>query len=270
MNLVHTSLTQNPRMEMSQDQQLRTELGWTEVRSGLGLILRGWALMILAVGIAVAAIILTFTKNDRGSFHLKENNRDLVLFLTIGFTGLAWLYSYGCIIVGHWRCLMNAPERRGAKWLMFACLTCILAVPALNFASGFSGVKRAPKMRHGIEDVRDVELTMGGTVMSAASAGCEVLSTVLFVCFLRAVTRCFDDRVRTLLVDIYLVLLGVCILGTIFLITGGLKPTVLALMALPLLAGWVACFVGYILLLLIIRMGITSGLSKLRSPLKAY
>lgn len=238
------------------------------MRSGLGLILRGWVLMIASFFLAAFAIVMIFGRSSAGGFKLGENSRDLCLFLTAGFLVLAWVYSYGCIIVGHWRCLMNAPERRGAKWLMFACMTCILAVPTLNFASGTSGLRRQPVIKRGLEDVGQVEFTSAGKIMSAASLGCEVLSTVLFMLFLRAVGRCFDDRACTHLVDLYLGLLAVMVVSTTMFLFGGLKPAVLAMLALPLLAGWGLCFAGYLALLGVIRGGIRRGLGRLKSPVR--
>src|SRR5262249_43455940 len=159
--------------------------------------------ILIGAAILVAALfVVLFGRSPSERAKLPWQVRDIGLFLGGTLFGLAALYSYGCIILGHWRCLMNAPERRGAKWLMFSCLTCILAGPMLNFAAGLTGVQQQPKIERGVEGIRDFKYTRDGALMQLGSAGISALGNVLFILFLRAVARCFEDRIRVFLVDL--------------------------------------------------------------------
>src|SRR5205807_1482356 len=57
---------------------------------------------------------------------------ELIALAGFGVMGVAGMLSYAWIMVGKWRCLMNAPERHNAKWLMFAAMTCLGMSPALT------------------------------------------------------------------------------------------------------------------------------------------
>src|SRR5262249_39010631 len=198
-------------------EHLQFELGWTEVRRGLGLILRGYFLIIggaILLGLAVAAVLMLDPK-DRAKIPWQV--REVGPFLGLALFGIICLYSYGCIIVGHWRCLMNVPERCGARWLMFGCLTCILAGPALNFAAGFTGVQTQPKIERGLDGIKDVKYTTEGLVMQIGSVGVAILGNVLFILFLRAVARCFEDETRVLIVNLYLVFTALLLIGSVIL-----------------------------------------------------
>ncbi len=259
----------DPSTEISTDAHLRCELGWSEVRRGLGLILRGYFVLIAAVLLVVGTIVVLFGMDDADRKRVPWQVKEVGLFLGVAALGLACLYGYGCIVVGHWRCLMNAPERRGAKWLMFACMTCILTGPALNIAAGVGGFKRPPKIQRGLDDVKDTEFTDNAAIMELAGAGTKLLGIVLFLLFLRAVADCFQDRVRVVLVELYLVLVGLLLAGTLFLFLARPKPPAQTLLTLALIVGWPTCFLGYLFLLAVARAGIRQGLGNLRSPLQA-
>jgi hypothetical protein len=263
MNFVSYDVGYGPADEWkSAGEHLRFELGWSEVRGGLGLILRGYFIIIGAAIILgmMIAIILFMSPAERAKIPWQV--REVGPFLLLALFGLACLYAYGCIIIGHWRCLMNVPERCGAKWLMFACLTCILAGPALNFAAGYSGVQKQPKIEHGLSGIKEIKYTTEGLVMQIGSIAIQILGNVLFLLFLRAIARCFEDSTRVFLVNLYLGFTAVLLVGTVILPFAGVNPAMLMLYALGLGLGWLLNFFAYLAVVLIIRTGITAGLSR--------
>jgi hypothetical protein len=241
---------------------LRFELGWTEVRRGLGLILRGYFLLIggaavLGIGVVVA---VSLSVQDRAKIPWQV--RDIALWLGLGLFGLLAIYCYGCIVVGHWRCLMNAPERRGARWLMFGCLTCILAGPGMNLASNLTGVEKQPRFERGINGIKEIKMTKEAAIMQVGSAVVQVLGSVLFILFLRAVANCFEDRARVVLVDMYLVFSVVLMIVTVYLALTASDFDVLLKYALVLGLGWLVNLVAYLIVVIVVRSGISHGLAR--------
>jgi hypothetical protein len=263
MNFVSYDIDYIPTVDnRTPREHLQFELGWTEVRRGLGLILRGYFLIIggaILLGAAIA-IVLMLDPKDRAKIPWQV--REVGPFLGLALFGIICLYAYGCIIVGHWRCLMNVPERRGARWLMFGCLTCILAGPALNFAAGFTGVQTQPKIERGLDGIKDIKYTTEGAVMQFGSLAIAILGNVLFILFLRAVARCFEDAGRVLVVNLYLGFTALLLAGTIFFPFARVDAGLFFRYALALGMGWVLNFFAYLAIVFIIRSGITSGLSR--------
>jgi hypothetical protein len=193
--------------------------------------------------------------------------RDIGLFLGLGLFALLCTYCYGCVVVGHWRCLMNAPERRGARWLMFGCLTCILAGPALNLASNITGVENKPKLEKGLDGIREFKMSKEGAIMQLGSGALQLLGGVLFILFLRAVVRCFDDKFRVFLLDLYLILSLALVAGTIWVFLQARDLDTLIHKAALIGLGWVLNFAGYLAVIMITRGSIARGLAKLAPPL---
>jgi hypothetical protein len=247
---------------------LRFELGWTEVRRGLGMVLRGYFLLIIASVIGVVAVIYFLGMDSKERAKIPWQIREIALFLGMGLFGLLCLYCYGCVIVGHWRCLMNAPERRGARWLIFGCLTCTLAGPALSLASSLTGVNNKPKLERGIDGVRDLKLSKEGQIMQVGSAGVQLLGSVLFVLFLRSVAKCFDNRVRVLILDLYLVFSVMLTGATAYMVIQTRDIDALMKLAPVVGLGWAANLVFFLTVVIMVRRGIAEGLAKLVPVLK--
>jgi uncharacterized membrane protein len=249
--------------EPSARASLLFEPGWPDVRQGLGLILRGYFVMIAAILLVAAVFVFLFGLDPADRSKTSWQVRDIGLFLGLGALAVGSLYSYGCIVVGHWRCLMNAPERHGAKWLMFACITCVLAGPALNFASGLSGIQRTPKVQRGLKDMGEVKYTKEGAIMQAASGGINVLGTVFFMLFLRAVARCFEDATRAWLANLYLIFVVFVFGLTVLMVFASGGPALPTAHLLELGAAWLACFLGYLFMVANAHIGISRGLARL-------
>jgi hypothetical protein len=251
-----------PSHELIAAGHLRFELGWTEVRRGLGLILRGYFLLIGAAVVLGIAIGVALSLSPQQRAKIPWQIREIALWLGLGLFGIVAIYCYGCIVVGHWRCLMNAPERRGARWLMFGCLTCILAGPGLNLASNLTGVEKQPKLERGINGLKEIKMSKEAAIMQVGSAVVQVLGSVLFILFLRAVANCFEDRARVVLVDLYLVFSVVLLIATLYMAFKAGDFEALFRYALVLGLGWLANFAAYLIVVIVVRSGISRGLAE--------
>lgn len=251
---------------------LEAEFGWQEVARGLAYILFGyfllaaaWALGALAIAIAVAA--------PGSDFHvqLPKQAPGMILFMTMGFLGLATLLIYGLVIYGKWRCVMNAPERHGAKWMMFACILCMLVSPALGFVFSLSGegAENYKYLKQGNQGWLDVKFTTTGGAMQLVSTGAGLASTVFFVFFLRSVARCFNSDFCVGLIYVYLIYF--CLLvGFTAQIAFHLerllgRPD----LVLGLIGGWVLAALWYVTVVFSVRATILRGLNRGLVPASA-
>src|SRR5947209_1171795 len=98
--------------------QSNLEAGWRELSKGLGLVVRGYCVLI-AGGILGPALIWWTAHPASGTSRLDAGtqNRDILLLCGVLTLGLTALLSYGLVLAGQWRCLMYAPERQNAKEL---------------------------------------------------------------------------------------------------------------------------------------------------------
>src|SRR5262249_42734076 len=197
---------------------------------------------------------------------------------------LAILASFGMLLWGQWRCLMYAPERCGAKWIMVGSIVCTLVSPTLSIglavlgAGGGGGDKVAwaedekltardafvNTARDYRDDVRSGQFI--GYAKGAASFT-SLLGGVLFLLFLRAVTRCSDQPTYTRLIDGYFVFCVALAVGSVYLVVE--RPFLLRepIYALGLLAGCLLVFVWYLLLLVSTSTCIMLHLARRPSPL---
>jgi hypothetical protein len=185
----------------------------------------------------------------------------------LALTSLISMTGYGFIVAGKWRCLMNAPERRGSRWLIFACITCLLMGPALNVAAGLMGLKRAPDIRRGPDGIMRAQFTEFGTGMIIAGAVVGLSSYALFILFLRAVAQCFDDKARTDFITTFLVLATLMAGATLYVVIKAQHLLARPPIVYGLLGGWAILFLGYLSLIVSIRNCIGRGMGELRSPL---
>jgi hypothetical protein len=192
------------------------EFGWPEVRKGLHLIMGGYLVAVGVVLLAVAAIgyiiysVITTTEIVDTIF-----DAAMILYLTWAISIVGGLYSLILVVTGKVKCLINAPERCGAKWLMFCAILTFIFGPALNILSNFVGVDRKNRegqtkavaaMMQGIQDYSEAMAQMRPRAyISLAGNLSSIASTVMFILFLRQVARCFDDGPRMRLAEFYLI-----------------------------------------------------------------
>jgi hypothetical protein len=262
--------------------ELLAETGWEEVSKGLLRIL--FAHLLLIGTIVLFVVVLFFAGSEVDVANPGSKVTTLLVVAMLGLTlvfGMA-IISAGMIIYGQWRCLMFAPERCGAKLLMFGVLFCTITGPALSISFGVSHwgtpPPRAAKVKklsandflqERAEFYRDnlTAQTTSGYV-EIACAGLGALANLMFILFLRSVARCWDDRVRILIVDLYLGFALLLYGAGVYLFIG--NPQMILIHPEYLLylgAGWVLEFFWYLFLLVLISTGITIGVANKRSPL---
>jgi hypothetical protein len=249
---------------------VRFEYGWLDIQSGFAKILQGYAVLIVGLGFCAFLVVASVVKIINVGAGGKLPLGSLWLFyLGIGLPTVIIPIGYGLIAVGKWRCLMSAPERFHCRWLMFACMACLLMGPAINLTSSFTGLQTAPELKRGPEGFRQMKFTALGGALQIASAIIGFGSLVLFVLFLRAVARCFEDQTRIWLANLYLIFFGGLMAATVYV---GFRITLymdkpVILMALG--AGWLLVFLGYLFLVMTMRSCIRQGLAGMRSPFDA-
>jgi hypothetical protein len=247
---------------------LRMEVGWYEVRKGLNRILMGYFTLIGGVLFGFGLIVMTCMMESGGKKF--TTSQEVGFMVGLGVWAITGFVSWGMLVAGHWQCLMNAPDRRGAKWLMFVCMTCVAIGPAMNAAASASGLnKNYDLIRQGPVGLRklDTRSTAGftqvtGTVLCLAAS-------VLFILFLRAVASCFEDRARVGLSNLYLLFCLVLGGGTAYLIFGDPRLLAQKQIVQALGVGWLVCFIGYLFLIGSISRCINVGMRSIRSPLEA-
>jgi hypothetical protein len=190
-------------------ERLRMEAGWVGVREGLGRILVGY--YVLFFGTTVTVLFMMLALGDL----LKSSESDTTkvgaiwaLWISVAVIGLIQLYGFVTILKGKWACLLNSPERGGARWLIFACMICIVMGPVLNLICSFGGVPRADKL---------AALLNMYTVLQLAGIALSLASSILFVLFLRAVVSCFGDEGSVSHLNLFLFLDGVLTATVVFL-----------------------------------------------------
>jgi hypothetical protein len=262
--------------------ELLAETGWEEVSKGLLRILFAHLLLIGTIGLFIFVLAVAGSEVD-----MANPGNQVTTLLVIAMVGIALVFGMACvsatmIVYGQWRCLMYAPERGGAKLLMFGVLFCTITGPALStsFALSKWGTPPPPPVKHRrltatdaavqrAEFYRD-NLTAQNTsgYVELACVGLGALANLMFILFLRAAASCWDDRLRVLMVDLYLGFVLLLYGAAVYLFLGNPQllldePQYLLLLG----AGWVVGFVWYLFLLLLISTGIYYGVANKRSPL---
>jgi hypothetical protein len=247
---------------------LRMESCWHDVRSGLGRLLVGYLFWVVASFFCGAMIGLGVAGLAGKVGGARPLGFLWLFYLGVGLLGLVWPIGYGIVITALWRCLLHVPERRWAKWFLFACMTCLLMGPALNIVASTGGVRRAPDFKRGPDGFKQARFTELGLGMQIAGAAIGGLSFLLFMLFLRAIACCFENRFRVLLVNLYLLSVMGLIAASYWVAFRNpalllQQPRVL----IGLAAGWAVAFFGYLGLIQTMRTCIYKGMRQVRSPL---
>jgi hypothetical protein len=261
---------------------LDLEFGWSSVRRGLHTILLGYGVTIGMGLFAVVLAILVLSPAIQAKEFGDVVDAALVLYAGIGILFLMGVLSLALIVKGKICCLLSAPERCGARWMMFLSALCVVLGPALNTTARFVGAspKRPPvaagRNADAVVEARIALREVGQSLLAhdarayislAGDVG-SLMSGVFFVLFLRAVARCFDDSIRMRIAELYLLLVGLLFASTLYLF---LQPTEFLShpeWILALGGGWVVAGLWYIALLISTSTCIGEGLARRRSPLE--
>jgi hypothetical protein len=258
----------NDDSELADLYQFRTEAGWIEVRKGLSKYLIGWMLLLGGPLVSAFLVLLLFlTLPGNAKARVQHLGFEILCWVCLTILAVCWIFGWGKIVVGQWKCLKHVPDRCGAKWLVFCSLTCALMGPALSKLSGWAGMKRAPTFRRGPEGLKQIQFESGMNFKLLASLIIMLTSFALFMLFLRAVARCFRDSGRVAHVTIFLLICALHSGWGLYMIFVDhdqlLKPKNLLL----LLGGSVICFFWHLYLVLSIRMCVSRGMEMMRAPL---
>jgi hypothetical protein len=259
------------------------ELGWPAVRKGLHSILFGYLLsvgmVLFAVALALYVVFMVMQAKKVAEFI----DAALLIYAGISILFLMGLASLSFIIKGNICCLLNAPERCGARWLMFASTLCVVVGPALNVVAGFVGGSAPPAAAATTTTSNDAAAEVSAALRSygeslkvldgrayVALTGnvANLLSGVFFVLFLRAVARCFNDLGRMRVAETYLIFSGVLAAVSVYFFLHPMQLLALPEVLLALGGGWLVAGLWYILLLVSTSTCIADGLDRRRSPLE--
>jgi hypothetical protein len=273
------------------------ELGWPEVRTGLHSILLGYLVTIFSVALMVLGIWYIASLALEGRIADAVIDAGMLIIFGAGLMFLLGLLSLLLVITGKVRCLINVPERAGAKWMMFCSILCFLVSPALNIAAHFIPSKVSPQEvealmrkhsdlfegkvgllaagpRNGksdsamemINEIRDLVVSLAfldsKAYITLGGMLAGVLHTVFFVLFLRAIAQCFDDTPRRVFAELYMLFSLALLAACVFLFFHPPdRLEVLGLMVLILAAGWLLNLFWYLGLIVSASMGIARGLA---------
>jgi hypothetical protein len=259
-----------------QNERLRMETGWNDVASGLARVIIGCLVALLGTAIGVGLVVLSAIPGLFGesSFRVAGRLPSLgslwMLYIGLGILSVVGVFGYLITLAGHWRCLHGASERHGARWMMFFCLTCLFAAPALNIAAGIGGgMQRGPDLQKGARTFRDIQFTARARYMQMAGAAASLLYSLFFLLFLRAVARCHASSAHVMLVNFFLVFVGVLVGLTVYvgymsfrdLIREENDPR------LWIAGAWGICLIFELFLIGAIRSCIIKSMARVRSPL---
>jgi hypothetical protein len=256
------------------NERLRMETGWDDVASGLARILIGYAVFLFGTLIGVTLVVVSaygwlFGEGARPN-RLPSISTLWQFYIGLGILSVVGTFGYIIIMSGQWRCLHGSSERHGARWLMFFCLTALLAGPTINGASFWGGVRRYPELRRGYAGLDQLQFTVAGKHMQLASVGAFALYSILFMLFLRAVARCHGSPGHVVLVNIGLLFVTLLVAATGYVAYQLFKGEVIVEevdVRIWVGGGWLLCFAFYLFLIGSIRSCIINSLARVRSPL---
>jgi hypothetical protein len=273
------------------------ELGWPEVRSGLHHILLGYLIALGSIALTVLAIFYIGSLVLSGHVEDAVIDAGMLIFFGGGLMLLLGTASVTLVVAGKVRCLLNVPERAGAKWLLFCAVLCFMIGPGLDTASQFipskvdqdkidALMRKHAKLFDGkpgryalvaekgkseaavdlFNELRSLVLslifldTKAYVTLGGIAAG--LLHTVFFVLFLRSVAQCWDDTARRVFAELYLAFI-LFLLGSSLYVIFYPPPRLeeLGMMVLALAVGWLICLLWYLLLIVSTSMGIARGLA---------
>jgi hypothetical protein len=280
-SLQHYQLVQEKEAECGPG--MESEFGWPDVATGLWKVLTGYGIIIVSVFLLLALVIGVGLEIEAAGGMKKANQglvaqRALLVFGGLAIAGLVCLLGYYMILAGKWKCLMHVPERYGARWFMFASITCIVMGPALGFATGFlsESEKPTPQQQRIVQEFlktgkgadKVIAINKTSFYLNLASTVISIMSFAFFVLFLRAVAYCFQDRVRIWFANGYLMIAGTS--AGMILAVGALQSKLLEypLFVLAIAGFMVMDFVFFLVVLFLTAQSISANVKYLYgSPL---
>lgn len=246
---------------------LRTRAKWHEIGRGLQLSLLGSIFLLLGgvPGVLIAWVAAYGGPGWQSRLGMLGEAQSAEV-VGLALLAIAALVGGGLILLGRWLCLTNAPQRHGAKELMFTCLLASVVGLTLLAAAHYLGGARNYALFHRGPDSLELHdfLRSSGTLQLLGLA-LLLGSSILFSRFLHGAARYFEDAPRARRLDGYFVILCFMLGGTggVFLFPRGSEHRATAL---AVAAGcWLLCFLANFYLVADARRGIAAALARRRS-----
>jgi hypothetical protein len=248
---------------------LTVELGWAEVAKGLTKILVGYGIWIMGSFFGLMLVLMPLIESG---FKIESTRLRLgqlwMFYAGLGLLSIIGMLSFGIIMGGKWRCIISASERNGCRWLMFLCLASLAMSMALSVLSSVSGMKVQPEFSKGVIGLGRARFTSAGIIFNLGSVALSMAYTCTFALFLRSVAQCMDSRWHVRMVDLFLSFFVPLALASVYLIYKVLTTDQNVLKLLLLVAvGWVACFIYWLVMIVLVRSCILKTLARVREPM---
>ncbi len=198
----------------------RQDSGWAELSDGMRQVAVGWGLLL--AGSVLGGTVLWLGTAGYAYVQRWGNTaeRGAILLLGVVILGLSAVMGSGSILVGQWRCLMHAPERKRAKELMLVCITCVFVGSLLTVVAPFlGGVLNYQTLQQGISvqglnGLERFRIFRGEKLLALVGVSLFLLGCLLFTQFLRAVADCLQRQSSVRNSDFFTLFMGVLVGGT--------------------------------------------------------
>lgn len=257
------------RLTADLNDHLRNEKAWSEVAGGLGKVLIGYAALVagwmVAAGFFYACLAPLLANKQPKIEHLWYF---YIGVATLKITGLA---SWGLILAGQWRCLMNSPERNGARWVMFFCMTCVVMGPVLHFLAWFGGLQTPIKWTGGPQAIHaaKIKFTMMGLYVMAASLVTSLGYKLSFWYYLQTVSGCVGASKARTYVWMFFLIVGGMAAFTGWWFFGRLHINKFTDLAPWVAAGWVAVAFYWVSMIVVVKVAIEQAMAEVFNPMQA-
>ncbi|HEY8504381.1 MAG TPA: hypothetical protein VIL46_07340 [Gemmataceae bacterium] len=235
---------------------LAQEMGWREVASGLGRILAGCLLFVVAAAGAVVVAPLVAAKAQAARNLPGPPDPAVTWLVMLSALGLASLVllCYWLMISGQWRCALGAPDRCGARWFLFGCILCVLVGPAMSVAEAIIAASDPLAARFTPAQRVGAAVRLPLSLTELVGVAVDLIGMVLFVLFIRSVGVCFDARRLISQAELYLTFSVGLIAMTLYLIFGADPAQLPRYVMLLVGIGWIAGGVWFLFLIAYCRL----------------
>jgi hypothetical protein len=276
MSITTREFVPGTQIEAAAEPEHECYLGLRDLSKGLLGILLGYMIVLGVLVAAVAGLVLVVVNVKAGK--LARGDAATIVFAMAGVIFLVVIFTGWMILRNKWRCLMNAPERGGAKWWMFASMVCLFATPAINTVCGFmeAGATHTSRTERLMAFERltaqkyadSLKTQDSGAYMRLAGAVVGPLGGTFFILFLRAVAISIRSWLLARLAEVNLLLDGLLFVGSLVALYDITRLRFVPHVWLLLAAGGLASFVLWLVLIIGTIARISIFLGNQRSPLE--
>ncbi len=245
---------------------LRAEKAWVEVARGLGKVLLGYAALIAGWLVAAAFLYSCYAP----ILNRKPLKIEHMWYFYIGLAVLkiTGLLSWGLILAGQWRCLMSSSERKGAKWVIFFCMTCVVMGPVLHMLAWFGGLSSTPIHRWGgPQAMQSATFSVLGKYLMCASLITSGLYKISFWYYLHTVASCMGASKAKLFVTGFILAVVGMAGFTCWWWLGHLHVNLFNDLQLWIAVGWVSVSVYWVVMIVVVKVAIEQSMAEVHNPM---